>query len=115
MYIEPLFQILILWQQSVLQTNMDVRIGKLAKSNDDDVGDDDYPDEGVVDDDDDNDNNDDADDDDNDDDDDDDCRNAAREFAAVGRATTHAELTHLLSKLPTMMMMPILAMNFLLW
>ena len=91
---------------------MGVRIGKLAKSNDDDVGDDDYPDEGVVDDDDDNDNNDDADDDDNDDDDDD-CRNAAREFAAVGRATTHAELTHLLSKLPTMMMMPILAMNFL--
>ena len=84
---------------------MGVRIGKLAKSNDDDVGD--------VDDDDDNDNNDDADDDDNDDDDDD-CRNAAREFAAVGRATTHAELTHLLSKLPTMMMMPILTMNFLL-
>ena len=88
---------------------MGVRIGRLAKSNDDDDGDDDYPDgddDDVVDD---------ADDDDNDnDDDDDDCRNAAREFAAVGRATTHAELTHLLSKLPTMMMMPILAMNFLL-
>ena len=56
------FRSLILWQQSVLQTNMGVRIGKLAKSNDDDDGDDDYPDgddDGVFDDDDDNDNNDD--------------------------------------------------------
>ena len=41
----------------------------------------------------------------NDDDDDDDsgCRNAATEFAAVGRATTHAELTHFVSKLLTLM------------
>ena len=53
------------------------------------------------------------DDDDDDDDDDGGCRNAATEFAAVGRATTHAELTHLLSKLPTVMMRIILAMKFL--
>ena len=39
----------------------------------------------------------------NDDDDDGGCRNAATEFAAVGRATTHAELTHFVSKLLTLM------------
>ena len=43
------------------------------------------------------------DDDDDDDDDDGGCRNAATEFAAVGRATTHAELTHFVSKLLTLM------------
>ena len=43
------------------------------------------------------------DDDDDDDDDESDCRNAATEFAAVGRATTHAELTHFVSKLLTLM------------
>ena len=43
------------------------------------------------------------DDDDDDDDDDGGCRNAATEFAAVGRATTHSELTHFVSKLLTLM------------